>query len=62
MAKGEECTEISDKSALIHAALRALVEREAARGWHASAAASLILSRFRDGGRNAGDRSIDRHP
>jgi Arc/MetJ family transcription regulator len=31
LAKAAEHTGISDKSALIHAALRALVEREAAR-------------------------------
>jgi Arc/MetJ family transcription regulator len=47
LAKAEEYTGISDKSALIHAALRALVEREAARRLVASAAASLPIPRRR---------------
>ena len=59
LAKAEEYTGISNKSALVRESLKKLVERRPPAGWRVSAVASPSSSRSRGGGRNVGDRSID---
>ena len=55
LAKAEEYTGISNKSALVRESLKKLVERRPPAGWRVSAVASPSSSRSRGGGRNVGD-------